>query len=113
MPQLTRKVEVKQFYLPSTMGLPDEEQAWVKMDISPMKGEDLVIGEEMSSKIEASAQILSERITEWNFTDETNNKIDISLESCKLLDLQDFIYLQKQIKGKMMDLTTAQKKTLS
>lgn len=100
MPKLVKKREVKQIYLPSTAHLPQEEQAWVTLDVSSASAADILSVDSDDTAGATSVKGLLERIVEWNYTDEEDNPLPVTFENLKLMDLDDFTYLRKQIKGK-------------
>ena len=112
MPVLKKNEEkVERIYLPSTKDLPEEEQAFVDMDIRPVQTADIEDVDPELSQISISVEMLTERTKGWNYTDEAGNPLPVSIETVKLLDVNDFIHLGDLInKGSKKGLSTAEKK---
>jgi hypothetical protein len=111
MPQLGNEEINQQIILPSTLDLPEDQRAWVVMDVSPNKAGDyyninnMVVGH-------ITFAVLLERIKDWNYQDAEGEKLPITLDTLKRLNAQDFQFLQEQIaSGSDNKLDDTQKKT--
>lgn len=112
MPTLKKNEEkIERLYLPSTEKLPEEEKAFVDMDVRPVQTGDIEDVNPELSQISISIEMLTERIKGWNFTDEAGAAVPVSIETVKLLDVEDFIFLGEIInKSGKKGLTPAEKK---
>lgn len=113
MPKLTTpKPDVKRFYLPSTKALPQEEQAYVDLDASPIITGDLLDMDDKGGAVKMGADLLASRIKAWNFTEEDGTTpVAISVDAVCRMELSDFSYLSDQIDSKGLEgLTKSQKK---
>lgn len=111
LPSLPEPV-IKQFYLPSTSSLPQEEQGWVKMDVSPMNVQDRLSAEAGETPVQASIRILATRIREWNFTEADGSAAAITPVSVLRLGDANLNYLAAQISVESdTALSAAQKKS--
>lgn len=99
MPQLnieSASPYIKKFYLPSTAKLPQEQQAWVSMDISPDTVGDLMAwSDEDSNTVARQMRILTRRIKEWNFVDQSGAPVPITFESVCHIPTIDLRYLRE------------------
>lgn len=113
---------VKQFYLPSTAtdangnAVPQDQQAWVKMDVSPLNTGDLLMfnqtDAEQGLSVKLFAEFLVNRIKEWNYTEADGSPVPITFETVCRLDQKDFAYLsQQQFDTSGEPLSAAQKKS--
>ena len=89
-------VDVKRLVLPSTKHLPEEEQAWIEMDVSPRKAGDYLFANSPIAGEITFAIILS-RIKDWNYTELNGDPVPVTIDAIKLLDAEDFRFLQDQI----------------
>ncbi len=98
MPVLkTPQVTIKQFYLPSTSHLPQDEQAWVKVNVGAMLTGDVMTYSDDDGNVTARmAKILVSRISEWNLTDEAGTALVVNFENLCKFPVEDFNYLIKQ-----------------
>ncbi|HVB24128.1 MAG TPA: hypothetical protein VNG51_19475 [Ktedonobacteraceae bacterium] len=88
----TKEVDGKQ------VPIPQEEQGWVKMDVSPMNVQDsLVIEASDTTLMRAGTRIVAERIKEWNFTDAAGNVAPVNFQTVLQLGKTNIDYLSGQI----------------
>jgi hypothetical protein len=118
MPVLPSKSSlIKQLYLPSTSSLPQDQQAWIKIDLSPLGTEDLLLFDELGEgdkKMHAFMEWLTLRIKEWNFTEEDGSPVPISFDTICRLPREDFEYIAQQAAPQQQDspnLSADQKKS--
>jgi len=114
MPVLpTYEPYIKQLFLPSTKSLPQDKQAWVKIDLSAARVEDsLVYSDFDPNSYVRFARWLSKRIVEWNFTEEDLTPIPVSFEAILRMPKVDFEYLtQQKMHEPETGLSTTEKKT--
>jgi hypothetical protein len=112
LPDNTEKLE--RVFLPSTEHLPDDEKAWVVMDVSPLLAGDAGnVGQDAETGADASLYMLTARIREWNFTERDGSPSDISLDNIKRLHLADLGHLQNKIEVGEGALTDEEKKASS
>lgn len=101
MPVLkSSNLEVKQFMLPSTASLPEDQQAWVKAEVGPLTTGDIVNSGAVSadaSPTQQTVSLLIARIKEWNFTDESGKAVEINYDNVCKLDINDFGYIAGSI----------------
>lgn len=114
MPQLkVYKSEIKHFILPSTEPMPAEEQAWVELDIGEFSTRDvLALSGENNHMMYIQAEMLTERIKDWNYTELGGEKTPINIDSVGRLDPQDFSFLVKIMNAAKSSQDTEEKKTL-
>lgn len=114
MPQL-KQLETKpqKFVLPSTAELPEADQAWVVLDVSPILTGDMIGMENIGGQIEISLSVLLNKITDWNYTEADGTTTPITLDNLKRLDVGDYMYLTAQLNGGKVpsSLTQEQKKS--
>lgn len=85
---------IQQLYLPSTANLPQDEQAWVKLDVGPESVADWqVITDGDQNYAVRQSRIIVNRIKEWNFVDEQGQPVPITFESFWALPAADRLYL--------------------
>lgn len=85
---------IKQFYLPSTASLPQDQQDWVKIDVSPESVADWqVITDSDQNYAVRQSRIVVRRLVEWSFTDEQGNPAPITFENFWALPAADRLYL--------------------
>jgi hypothetical protein len=112
---------IKQIYIPATAtdadgnAVPQEDQGWVKMDCSPVNVQDYIFTPDSTDKRnkEYTANILTERIKEWNF--EENGAV-LPIDQTNVVRLFQlpgtFSYLLSQIEdAPTTGLSTAEKKS--
>jgi hypothetical protein len=88
MPQLANYQTLK-VILPSTEGLPDEEQAWAEIKTDLLVG-DLERLESLDESMGTMVKLLSLMIVDWNFTDQDGEKEPINQDSVRKLRPDDF-----------------------
>lgn len=88
---------VKQFYLPSTAKLPEDQQAWVKMDVSPMNVRDHLLVQIGDTPSAVSIRILAARIRDWNVLEVDQTPLPINTDSILRLGQANLNYLAAQI----------------
>lgn len=113
MPVLQVAEKLKQLTLPSTKDEPEQDRAWVVMDVSPAKAGDAYnVNEALAGR--ATFAMMLGRIREWNYTDEKGQPVPINTETLKRLNAHDFSWLQDQIEdGSEKSLTDDEKKVSS
>lgn len=102
MPNLAKKtVDIRRVYLPSTKDLPQDQQAWVELQVGKMTTEDMLVLDEEDTEhdAQATAKVLSNRIKAWNFTEEDGTDIEISYEAVCRLDPVDYMEIAKSMQG--------------
>lgn len=105
MPQLGN-ADIKQFYLPSTAQLPQEEQAWVKLDVGDLLAGEMIdfataTGEDGTMKMDFTIQILEKRIVEWNFTKADGTVEEVTIGNVRRMSANDLKYLMEQFQSKL------------
>lgn len=109
------KLEV--IYLPSTATdkdgnpVPQLEQDWVSMDISPLKTRDIVNIQQGLSEIEIAVNMLVGRIREWSYTDDTGAAVPITFDTVTNLNINDFNHLAEKIPRPEASLADDEKKS--
>jgi hypothetical protein len=90
---------LQKIILPSTANLPADQQEWVVMDISQLKGADLDAIDENAEKniMKFFGQIVTLRIREWNVTEANGELAELSAENIGRLPLEDRAHLYAQI----------------
>lgn len=112
MPILKDQSKVERFYLPSTEKLPEEEKAFVDLDIGPVITGDVVGADLEAGEVKVGVQMLTDRIKGWNYTNESGEPLEINFDNVKLLDMDDFVFLAQQLPtDKVEGLTAPEKKT--
>lgn len=111
--ELDNPASHKKLILPSTQGLPAEEQAWVVLDTGSLISADILDASASDSHIKVMALMLSRRIKEWNYTEIDGQPTPITFDSVCRLEVGDLNFLNSQIEVKSGELTTEQKKTSS
>lgn len=101
----------KKLSLPSTQGLPEDQQAWVVMDTSPLLTADTIDFSRSVSEMQASVMVLARRIKEWNLTEADGTACDITLDNLVRLEMGDVRFLSSQIEKDVPVLSDEQKKT--
>lgn len=105
---------VKQMYLPQPKAqdgnpLPQDQQAWVKMDFRAVDGSDITQG--ISNFVDPFGAFLVRRIVEWNFVDETGQTLPITYENVMRIGKENIAYLASQPLTTVAALDDEQKKT--
>jgi hypothetical protein len=111
MPVLANKSKIERYYLPSTKSLPQEDQAFVDMEIGPLTAADIIGIDPQASEAESAIKMLVARIKGWNFTDAEGGEVEINFETVKQLDMEDFAFLAGQIPNNLEGISTPEKKT--
>lgn len=112
MPVLEKKSELKRIYLPSTSHLPEDQQAFIDLEVGKMTTGDIVGIDTSASEVEMGVIMLVNRIKGWNFTDSNGNELEINLKNVQLLDVQDFTRLSEELNlGGLESLSETEKKT--
>lgn len=118
MPLLPNPVStpsIKQLYLPEPdrdetgQPLAQEKKAWVKMDVQPINGADVTRG--FSNTHDPFGGWLTNRIVEWNFTDEQDMAVPINYENVLRLGATNLGFLSRQPIEQVKQMTDEQKKT--
>lgn len=108
------KDETVKLFLPSTKNKPDAEKAWVMMRAKMLYG-DSIAGSAGSTLDEAGKLILFRMVKDWNFTDENDVPIPITLETIEWLDKIDADFLGdwiiEQTENQKEGLSDEEKKT--
>lgn len=110
MPVLKDKSIIERFYLPSTLADPEDQRAWVEIDISPRRVGDLASLNGNMSPGEMGIAMVAGRIKAWNFTDDEGSTVPVNAETVSLIDIEDFTFLQGKIKDDV-ELSNGEKKT--
>lgn len=113
MPQVNLK-EPEQIILPSTKDLPEDQQAWVVMDVSPRRAGDLALVDRSMTDGEVGLAVIAGRIKEWNYTDANGKVFPITTETVgDIIGQDDFQYLATRMGSSEGGLTEDEKKDLS
>lgn len=114
MPQLKVYAEqIEHFILPSTEPKPAEEQAWVELDIGEFSTKDvLALSGDSKHLIYIQAEMLTQRIKDWNYTEADGSKTPIDIDSVGRLEPEDFSFLVKIMNAAKSSQDTEEKKTL-
>ena len=107
------QANVRKFYMPSTAELPQEEQGWVDLDISPINAQDfLEMDVSDGTKVRGSVNVLIDRIKDWNFTEADGSPAKINSEGVTRLGMENINYLLAQLPApEGSKLTAVQKKS--
>lgn len=97
MPVLNVHEKQKQVFLPSTEELPEDQRAWVTMDISPLKTGDLAHSQDGASTAALIMDAVFGRIREWNFTDEEGTPLPITRHNFNAIGITDYNHMRDQI----------------
>jgi hypothetical protein len=101
MPQLGQsEPDIKKFMLPSTASLPEDDQAWVVMDVGTiLSGDfmDVLPDDDNAPAGQISGDMLCDRIQEWNFTEADGSAAALTLANIRRLAVDDMIYLMNQL----------------
>lgn len=114
MPVLNTKADILKLVLPSTKDLPEADQAWVELDVSYIKTNEIV-GAGASTAQELAYDIVASRIKSWNYTDEAGAPLAVSTDNVGAMDAGDYKFIESEI-GKDRNatpITDDQKKTSS
>lgn len=88
---------IRQLYLLSTRSLPQDQQAWVKLDVGPLLTEDTFLYTDLDVNSNVRfARWLARRIVEWNFTEADGTPVPINYDTISRLPKEDFDYLANQ-----------------
>lgn len=99
MPQLSKPLEKKKVFLPSTKEAADADKAWIVMEVGAITGGDMMSVGDFSNSAGITLQILAARILEWNFTDMNGTVDEINIDSVKRLDPVDLAFLITEFGG--------------
>lgn len=95
MPQF-KKPQTTRLYLPSTDGDTDEDKAWVEVRTKVLLGDIVAAREETDGTLfKTGLAMLSRLIVNWNYTDEDNKPIPITVEALNHLEKVDYDFLDK------------------
>jgi hypothetical protein len=96
---------IKQFYLPDPatkevdgqqVPIPQEEQGWVKMDVSPINTQDMLLLEATKTSGQNGLSVFVERIKAWNY--EANGQVlPITIQTLLGLGIVNLTYLSSQM----------------
>ena len=86
---------VRRFELPSTGTLPEDQRAWVEIDVGPSRPADwLAITDQDTNLMTRTARIIVNRITAWNFIDDKDGSpVPITFDNFWCLPDADRLYL--------------------
>lgn len=112
MPQFNNFADVQQLWLPSTKDAPEEDKAWVTMDVSPQKAADMLGFSTSMTEAEMGFSMISSRLKDWNYVDAQGEKMPININTIGLLTTEDFEFLQNSIKSQAIKLDADEKKDL-
>lgn len=92
MPVLNLDDTTKRFIAPSTASTAD--QGYVEMTTYPICADDYVniMGRNNDPTINVNAELLARRIKDWNYTDATGVKLEISARACSRLPVRDQLF---------------------
>lgn len=111
MPILQAESKVERFYLPSTEALPEAEKAFVDMEVGKLTTGDIINVDPKAAEVEIGVMMLTARIKGWNFTDTEGNALEVTSETVKMLDVEDFGFLAQKISQDFNNISTEEKKT--
>lgn len=111
MPVLQNESKLERFYLPSTKNLPQEEQAFVDMEVGKLTTADIVAIDPKAPEVQIGVMMLTTRIKGWNFTDSEGKELPIVFDTVKMLDVEDFGFLAEKIPADFKTLDPTEKKT--
>jgi hypothetical protein len=100
MPTLNLDDTTKRFIAPSTANEPD--QGYVEMTTYPICADDYVniMGRTNDPTINVNGELLARRIKDWNYTDPTGVKLEISAKACSRLPVDDQLFFINCIESK-------------
>ena len=108
MPILSRKRPTTRIVLPSST---ENDEAWVDVYNSANAEDVLCMQKDLDDKAKATMVGLARIISDWSFTDENLQKLEITPENIGLLDVKDFTYLSENIKAYSEVQISTQKKS--
>lgn len=111
MPVLQKESKLERFYLPSTESLPEEDKAFVDMEVGKLTTADIMNIDPKAPEVQIGVMMLASRIKGWNFTDEEGNELPITFDNVQKLDVEDFGFLAGKMPQDFKQITTAEKKT--
>ena len=112
MPVLQESSKLERYYLPSTKELPEDQQAFVDMEVGKLTAGDIIGIDPKASETESAIRMLSNRIKGWNLTDAAGEELEINFDNVCKLDMDDFTFLADKISfDSVSGLDTAEKKT--
>jgi hypothetical protein len=99
MPQIQdASLQIKRFVLPTTKDLPEDQQAWVDLNVGKFLLRDTLAVEHTETIPQANFDLLMMRIKDWNYTDSTGQKLPIDREHVEVaIDPLDFRFLVTQM----------------
>jgi len=100
--------KTKKIILPSTKGSDDE--AWVEINMGIPTGVILGVSEK-NTDAENSLKIVTNLITDWNFTDKSGKKAEINIKNIAKLPSKDFMALVSVLDPEKFKLEAAKKKS--
>lgn len=108
MPKLRQKV-VEKVYLPSFDAFPEEDKAFVMLEV-PATMEDFQALDDRMAQVMQSATVVANKIKEWNLCDENDQVMEVNAENVAKLEAIDFVTLTMALGlDKIMRLTTQKK----
>jgi hypothetical protein len=113
MPIVQLAEQYEKIVLPSYASLPEDQQAWVQMNVAPMSGADFLTIDSNDTDGETQAKALIRRIIEWNLQDPQGKILPIVIENLKFVDFHDLVFLKDQVKTAPVRLEDSEKKALS
>ncbi len=113
MPQLRAPTsKLKHLILPSTATLAEGDQAFVDLDVGSFNTSDILALQAVDQQLlKMQAEILANRIKDWNFTEADGSKTPIDYDAVARLEIEDFQFLITEMNTPDPDAET-QKKTL-
>lgn len=112
MPKLAVTTNLQKVYLPSTAKEADEQnKAWVVLNTGALSPRDILEADPSGGQMKITVHMLASRIKEWNFTDDSGERVVIDFDSVTRLDLEDFTFLAGAIDSEVTGLDAEQKKT--
>jgi hypothetical protein len=111
MPVLNNDSKLERVYLPSFSQLPEDQQAFVDIEVGKITAGDVIGIDPEKSDTESALRMLANRIKGWNLTDASGQELEINFENVSKLDVNDFAFLAEKIGDKVEKLPADQKKT--
>jgi hypothetical protein len=100
MPKLG-KITTKRLQLPSSQYAPNEEDRAYVVAVDRLLMGAIVDMAKIDNDTERIVMCLTEFITDWNYTDDDNQKLPISPENIRLLEAVDFNFLATEFASVM------------
>ena len=85
------------FILPSTTHKSEDEQAWVDMDDTGLRGVDMLRADKYENGTERAIMMLTSRIKSWNLTDKEGVLREVNEHNVGLLFTADMNYLADRL----------------